>query len=286
MKNVFVVLFSILIIASGMLIGIHYNGVDIYTFKLKGYSFALAGMFFYFHSIFFKNKGEYYLSSVVIFSGFLYSFYILLFNLNNIKLDLGVYLYLITFILFCISFFLKEDDDEIEEIIEEETEEDRKYEKDILFILGEYLSGIESFDEIENGVCAITYDDSYEGLLISIPKDEKIINYSIKREDIKSINVKKKKAKEKEKEELKDNVIPSKILVMALSGNIGPVVGKNDVFKEVNSYNKIVNGEIYEIVIKYREKDKRIVINTTKSPREFFYKYRELYHEKSTKNLE
>jgi len=286
MKNVFVVLFSILIIASGMLIGIHYNGVDIYTFKLKGYSFVLAGMFFYFHSIFFKNKGEYYLSSVVIFSGFLYSFYILLFNLDNIKLDLGVYLYLITFIFFCISVFLKEEDDEeiIEEIIDEEVEEE--YEKDILFVLGEYISGIDSFDEIENGVCAITYDDSDEGLLISIPKDEKIINYSIKKEDIKSINVKKKKAKEKEKEELKDNVIPSKILVMALSGNIGPVVGKNDVFKEVNSYNKIINGEIYEIVIKYNEEDKKIVINTTKSPREYFYKYRELYHEKSTKNLE
>ena len=279
-KNILGIIFGIMLIVSGLFLCIKIGEREIFTFKIKGYIFVLTGMFFYIHSLYIKGSLEHNISGGVILFGYFYSFCLFFINRGVEDFFLGFYLYILSFILFIISFFMRFVKDNI--LIDGDNELEKED-----FILGEYCSGVVSKDKVEKGVCALSFSKEFEGVSLILPIGDKISSYNIERDNIISIKVSIKILNEEERNVFLDNTIPNMVLVTALFGDYGAILGKGKTYKNITNYNKIKNNVIYEVKIRYLDNGEKrnIIMRMVKSPKAFFKNYSDIYKEDEYKKV-
>ena len=167
-KKFFSIIFVTLIVMAGIKKFVNINSiVYLSTSEVKGYTLVFFGSFFFIYSIFTNKKLVYYLSLIFIFIGFLYTFY----TLHNVydetvTLELGFYLYLISFILFIVTILIKDKNKEEQDvqIIKENSLNDN-------YVMGTYLFGLNK-KEFSNKPCAVTNIKGTKDILIILTSTE------------------------------------------------------------------------------------------------------------------
>ena len=255
-----------------------YKDMHLIFIKLFTYHLLLIALYFYtFYTI--KSNKRRIIAAILTFVLYLVNFYVI-FNIYLLVKDvkIGVYLFGISFILFIISLFIKEEkEDPNKKEIETMNKNVNNY-----FIIGEYVTGIKA--DIKTKLCSLTNMENNQGIKILFPNNDNVISYDFLKTDINSITVSRRTILS-ETQNINKNDADSRLLVAALFGIYGTFLAQSGIFKSVDDYNKVNIKDIYQIEINYyynKEENKKgtIIINTKESPKTFFSNYSDIYIEK------
>ena len=275
LKKVFSIVFGIVILISGMENFVNISSVvTLLTSEVKGYTLVLFSTFFLVYSLFANKKLVYYLSLIFIFIGFVYTFYTL-YNVydETVTLELGLYLYLIGFILFIITALIKDKNKEEQnvQIIEENSLDDN-------YVMGTYLFGLNK-KEFSNKPCAVTNIKDTKDMLIILTSTE-TLKIEVKYEQINKIVVKKNVSMKSGNQFVEDDTVSKTLLATALIGVWGPVIAQSI---DTTGHNKVKYQTSYLVEIYYNELDeeKKVLLETPKNPDSFFKVFDDKYQKNS-----
>ena len=273
-KKIFAILFVVAMMFCLILTGFVVEGKNVLISKVPGFYFVDLFSIVYLFSLYMKNKTPYYISIIGIYLSYTYSIYqiyLLLTSKYSVLISIGFFIYVLAFLLFNISLKIKEKKEILNPIV------DKKEQKKCLIC--SYLYGIKNKPELANSQCAILYSEDFKTLLIKVVNQEKIEEYNIELNKIKSITCKASMTRQTATYDPQEDRLEFAALSAYLFGAFGGLVTEaisNGPSTVTTKYNTVF---LTEILYDLNNEENKIVIQTNKQPTDFFDETKDLYKE-------
>lgn len=268
--NLLLVSFIILVISSRLKC-VSFMGDYFLTYKLKGYYFLILVMGFTLYGAYIKNKIVKIITYLLSFMGYVFSFYTLISNYNKaFKYELGVFVFILSFVLFIISAFISND---AEKVGEDNVKEDvRKEQDNDNFLIANIILG---FKEIPyNSVVLLGFSQD-DHLILSYILNNQEFRLNFNYDSILKIEYEPVSALEEvsTRNYSDDNYKANLLLTTFLLGGnpfvnqlaISSLENTNYQYKKTNiktTYN-------IKILVMYNGEEKEIVLNSVNNPNDF-----------------
>ena len=259
------------------------NQVSVTTFEVKGFLIVFGFFIPLIYAISTKKKPIMYIAYLIIFGGYIYSFYSLhsIYD-DTVKLDMGFYIYCLSAIITLISLFIPSLSNNK---VVRTTEENKDLEDNILkkvsnqannYIFGKYLYGITDKTEYSSHRCALATMPNSSNLIVILMADN-TAKFEINYTQIEKISVKRSLAIHKRDEDPNKNNIEDRAISYALGGSLGLIVSDNADNRDAMGKENYEESYIAEIMYKENGISKKAVIILDKNPDNFFQVFDKLY---------
>lgn len=202
----------------------------------------------------------------------------------------GFYTYLLSFIFFVLSVIVKEKEKKGENQSNHIDKQEQgnqnividNFQKENLYIIGDYIYGIFTQSDIKHHICALSYSKDNSIISIMVSHNQEVVCSNLPISIIAKIKVKRRIIMQQEEHKTEDHSMADTVLATALFGSLaGTLVSMSSISQDIGNFNKVSYHELYEIQIIYHTEkgDKSFMMHTKTSPKVFFQQLSSLYEE-------
>lgn len=286
-KKIITAIYFLVLFHTGFTTFLRIGSERLPSLYVNGFTIVATVSLFLLYTVFANRKKFYFIASLIIFLGFGYTFYTVYSIYGEmVRLELGFYLYVTSFILLIVSLFfpMQETQKPVKkesEIKKEALDKNMKEQSQDNYMVGTYRFGIKGKPELSNHLCAITTNKDCKDIVLIIAANEEF-RYEIKHEQVEKITVKSGTTlSSEETSQVEDHSVERAMLASALLGAWGPMIAES--IGSLGGSEK-VNYQVtftVEIYYKLNEETKKIVLTCHDNPDHFFGRFPEFYQKAS-----